>query len=217
VDDDPSPLAAPRRAAINPGIYLSHMPGVPKLTDPPSGRNIGGQFIYWNVVYHDSHTNAGNLMGSWIGREGRGLQLWSTNWFSAQNTIRSRIPECRGFSRFRAVRQALEQFLECRQLCDSSRPGIEHFRTSRALDHATACLGKTVQCDRIVPAYVPPSFAHRKIATSRRQTPCLQWQAELGMLRLVKFRSREVVFARPCRAIPVIDGRFRRRVQSWAA
>ncbi|MGB9104092.1 MAG: capsule assembly Wzi family protein, partial [Terriglobales bacterium] len=31
VDDDPSPLAAPRRAAINPGIYLSHVPSLPKL------------------------------------------------------------------------------------------------------------------------------------------------------------------------------------------
>ncbi|MBZ5568040.1 MAG: phosphatase PAP2 family protein [Acidobacteriia bacterium] len=95
VDDDPSPIAAPRRAAVNPGIYLSHVPGVPKLdfraeavnTDPPSGRSLNGQFIYWNLVYHDSHTNAGNLMGSWIGREGRGVQASSTYWFSAQNTF----------------------------------------------------------------------------------------------------------------------------------
>jgi membrane-associated phospholipid phosphatase len=96
VDDDPSPLAAPRRAAINPGIYLSHVPGLPKLdfraeavnTDPPSGRSFGGQFIYWELVYHDSHTNAGNLMGSWIGREGKGVQAWSTYWLSGQNRIR---------------------------------------------------------------------------------------------------------------------------------
>ncbi len=96
VDDDPSPLAAPRRAAINPGIYLSHVPGLPKLdfraeavnTDPPTGRSLGGNFIYWENVYHDSHTNAGNLMGDWIGREGKGLQLWSTYWLSGNSTIR---------------------------------------------------------------------------------------------------------------------------------
>ena len=95
VDDDPSPLAAPRRAAINPGIYLSHLPKIPKLdfraeavnTDPPSGRSIGGQFIYWNSQYHDSHTNAGNIMGSWIGREGHGVQVSSTYWLSPQNTV----------------------------------------------------------------------------------------------------------------------------------
>ena len=94
-DDDPSPLAAPRRAAINPGLYLARVPGLEKLdlrveavnTDPPTGRSIGGQFIYWNVVYRDSHTNKGFPLGSWIGREGRGLQVFTTYWFSPQNTI----------------------------------------------------------------------------------------------------------------------------------
>jgi membrane-associated phospholipid phosphatase len=95
-DDDPSPLASPRRAAFNPGIYLSHLPGLPKLdfraeavnTDPPTYRSLGGQFIYWNLNYHDSHTNDSYLMGSWIGREGKGLQVSSTYWFSGQNTLR---------------------------------------------------------------------------------------------------------------------------------
>jgi len=31
-DDDPSPLAAPRRAAISPGIYLTRVPGVDRLS-----------------------------------------------------------------------------------------------------------------------------------------------------------------------------------------
>jgi hypothetical protein len=96
-DDDPSPLAAPRRAAISPGIYLSHVPGLPRLdfraeapyTDSPSQIGRGGQFIYWNTNYHDSHTNAGSIMGGWVGREGRGLQLSSTYWLSAQNTIQA--------------------------------------------------------------------------------------------------------------------------------
>jgi hypothetical protein len=95
-DDDPSPLAAPRRAAMNPGIYVSHLPGIPKLdfraeaayTDVPAGGSVGGKFFYYNTNYHDSHTNDGNIMGSWVGREGRGLQLWSTYWLTAHDTIR---------------------------------------------------------------------------------------------------------------------------------
>jgi hypothetical protein len=94
-DDDPSPLANPRRAAMNPGIYLPQIPGVPKLdlrveavyTDVPVPASHNGDFIYWEFIYRDSHTNQGNLMGSWIGREGKGFQAWSTYWLSPHSTI----------------------------------------------------------------------------------------------------------------------------------
>lgn len=94
-DDDPSPISAPRRAAMNPGIYLARVPGIPKLdfraeagyTDFPNGASRSGQFFYWNTNYHDSHTNQGNLMGSWIGREGRGLQMQSTYWISPRDRV----------------------------------------------------------------------------------------------------------------------------------
>lgn len=93
VDDDVSPVSAPRRAGFNPGLYLTHFP-IPRLkkldlraefvsTDPPTSRSQGGQFIYWNDVYHDAYTNDGNLIGNPIGREGKGFQLWSTYWVSA--------------------------------------------------------------------------------------------------------------------------------------
>lgn len=95
VDDDLSPLAAPSRAAMNPGIYLPQIPGLPKLdlrveavyTDTPGGLSLKGQFIYWEIIYRDSHTNDGNLMGNWIGREGRGVQAWSTYWLSPRSRI----------------------------------------------------------------------------------------------------------------------------------
>lgn len=95
VDDDPSPLASLHRAAMAPGIYMPQIPGLPKLdfraeavyTDVPADRSVGGKFIYWNGGYHDSHTNQDNLLGAWIGREARGLQLWSTYWFSPRNTL----------------------------------------------------------------------------------------------------------------------------------
>lgn len=95
VHDDVSPLAAPRRAAINPGLYLSHVPGVPKLdfrveavsTDPPTGASLKGQFLYWEVIYRDLYLNREKLLGNWIGREGKGGQAWLTYWLSPSSTI----------------------------------------------------------------------------------------------------------------------------------
>jgi len=96
-DDDPSPIANPPRAAFNPGVYLTRIPGIPKLdfrveavytdtpTSSPSGQ--GGHFVYYDGFYHDLYTNKNNLIGSWIGREGTGFQGWSTYWLSPRNTV----------------------------------------------------------------------------------------------------------------------------------
>lgn len=85
VHDDVSPVSAPRRSAINPGIYLTHFPGLPKLdfrmeavSTNPVGNLQGGQFFYWEVVYHDVYLNDRYLMGNWIGRQGTGYQSWLT-------------------------------------------------------------------------------------------------------------------------------------------
>jgi len=84
--DDISPIEAPRRAAVRPGIYLSHVPGVPKLdvrvegasTDPPTNRSAGGQFMYYEGIERQGYTNQGQLFGDWIGREDKGGQAWIT-------------------------------------------------------------------------------------------------------------------------------------------
>ncbi len=94
VHDDVSPLAAPRRAAVTPGIYLSHLPKLPHVdlrveavsTDPVAS-NQGGQFIYYENVYRDGYLNSGNLFGSWMGREGKGGQAWITDWLSPKTYI----------------------------------------------------------------------------------------------------------------------------------
>ncbi len=94
VHDDVSPLAAPRRAAVNPGIYLSHFPGLAHVdlraeavsSDPVSSTQ-GGQFIYYEFEYPDGYTNKNNLLGSWIGREGKGGQAWLTDRLSAKEYI----------------------------------------------------------------------------------------------------------------------------------
>ncbi len=96
VHDDVSPVAAPRRAAVNPGLYLSHLPKLPHVdlraeavsTDPVSANaGQGGQFIYYEFEYPDGYTNKDNLLGSWIGRQGKGGQAWLTDWLSPKEYI----------------------------------------------------------------------------------------------------------------------------------
>jgi len=94
-DDDTSPLSNPRRAAINPGLYLSHVPGLAKLdlrgeavsTQVLTSLDQGGDFIYINNQYHDANTNKGFLFGSPTGRDGRSYQGWSTYHFSAATSL----------------------------------------------------------------------------------------------------------------------------------
>jgi hypothetical protein len=88
--DDVSPIDAPQHASIAPGLYLSHVPGVPKLdmraeaayTDPPNAPGGGGKFEYWESIQKQGYTNQGQIFGDWIGREGKGGQGWLTYHFS---------------------------------------------------------------------------------------------------------------------------------------
>jgi len=94
VHDDVSPLAAPRRAAVNPGLYLSHFPKLPHVdlraeavsTDPVASSQRG-QFLYYEFAYPDGYTNKGNFLGTWMGREGKGGQAWLTDWLSPKEYI----------------------------------------------------------------------------------------------------------------------------------
>jgi hypothetical protein len=93
--DDTSPISAPRRAAIRPGLYLSHFPRVPQLdfrveaadTDPPTSRSNGGYFVYWEQVQKQGYTNKGFIMGDWIGRESKGGQAWLTYHLSPREQV----------------------------------------------------------------------------------------------------------------------------------
>jgi hypothetical protein len=92
--DDVSPADAPRRAAYRPGLYLSHVPGIPKLdlrveaasTDPSSSDHPSqnsypshyGRFMYYEGIQKQGYTNQGQLFGDWIGREDKGDQAWIT-------------------------------------------------------------------------------------------------------------------------------------------
>jgi membrane-associated phospholipid phosphatase len=93
--DDVTPLANPPKAAWSSGMYMPKMPGLPKLdlrieggyTDATTPRSNNGDFVYWDLYYHDLSTNKNHVIGSWMGREGKGVQAWSTYWFSARNCV----------------------------------------------------------------------------------------------------------------------------------
>jgi hypothetical protein len=95
VHDDVSPIDAPRRASWRPGLYLSHVPGVPRLdvrveaasTDPPVKTSQGGHFMYWEAIEKQGYTNQGQLFGDWIGREDKGGQGWITDHLSGNEWV----------------------------------------------------------------------------------------------------------------------------------
>jgi membrane-associated phospholipid phosphatase len=93
--DEFSPIAYADRSVWRAGLYFSQIPKVHKLdlrvegvyTDNPLGGNIGHGFYYYNSTWLSGYTNKGNLLGSWVGREGQGAQAWSNYWFGARNRL----------------------------------------------------------------------------------------------------------------------------------
>lgn len=95
VHDDVSPIDAPARAGWRPGLYLSHVPGVPKLdlraeavwTDAAVSSSNAGRFMYWEGIQRQGYTNKGFLFGDWIGREDKGAQGWITYHLSGNEWV----------------------------------------------------------------------------------------------------------------------------------
>ena len=94
-DDQISPIAYFDRSAIRGGLYLSRLPGISKLdlrvegvyTDLPAGGRLSHGFFYSNDRYLNGYTSQGQLLGSWIGRQGQGAQAWANYWFNARNRL----------------------------------------------------------------------------------------------------------------------------------
>jgi hypothetical protein len=95
VHDDVSPVSAPRRAAVRPGIYLSHFPVLTHLdlrvegasTDPVSDEGENGNFLFYEAVQKQGPTNKGFLFTDWIGRDAKGGQAWLTYHLSPSENI----------------------------------------------------------------------------------------------------------------------------------
>jgi len=94
-EDQPSPIVYWDRSAIRGGLYFSHLPKLPRLdlrmegvyTDIPAGGALSRGFFYYNFRFKEGYTNCGQLLGSWIGREGQGAQAWANYWLGPRDRI----------------------------------------------------------------------------------------------------------------------------------
>jgi len=91
--DEVSPIGS-TRANVNPGIYLPRLPKIPKLDLRAEGINISRTkefppgWVYFNADrYRSGYVNGDDLLGSWIGRAGRGGEGWLTYHFSPRDTL----------------------------------------------------------------------------------------------------------------------------------
>lgn len=95
--DDVSPISAPRRADFRTGLYLSHVPAIPKLDvrveaamdDQSTTRSSHGQFTYFEGEVPQGYTNNGQIFGDWMGREAKGGQAWVTYHLSGNEWIQA--------------------------------------------------------------------------------------------------------------------------------
>ncbi len=92
-DDEAFPVFYPTHSAWSPGIYLPKLPYLHKVDFRAEGAvtpdRLFPGFFYFNDHYLSGYTNNRELMGSWVGRQGSGFQLWSTYWFSARTTVQA--------------------------------------------------------------------------------------------------------------------------------
>ena len=94
-EDQFTPIAYWDRSAIRGGLYLSHVPKIPKLdlrvegvyTDVPAGGALSHGFYYFNFRFKEGYTYNGQLIGSWIGRQGQGAQAWANYWLGPRNRV----------------------------------------------------------------------------------------------------------------------------------
>jgi hypothetical protein len=100
-EDEFSPIGYPRRSAMAPGIYLSQLPRLRRMsvraegfyTDLPGLRPTG--FYYSNNHYLSGYTNYGVILGHWVGRQGSGFQTEATYAFQPRKQLSA------GFRHFR--------------------------------------------------------------------------------------------------------------------
>jgi hypothetical protein len=123
-----------QRFAMDPGIYLPQLPGLRKMDLRVEGVNTNlprlkdPAYFYANAHYAQGYTNYGQILGSWVGRQGTGVTATSTYWFTGRN---------RASVSYREM-VADKSFLQGGTLQDFSgsitwlvRPGIEFSATSQ--------------------------------------------------------------------------------------
>lgn len=92
-EDQPFPLFYPTESTWLSGFFLRCVPHLPHVTLRSEGllsphRNLAFPgFFYFNVHYLSGYTNNRQLIGSWIGREGDGAQVWATWHLSPHSSL----------------------------------------------------------------------------------------------------------------------------------
>lgn len=91
-EDEPFPLTYAGRSVWTSGFALRCVPRLPHLTIRAEGlvsphRDEFAGYYYFNVHYLSGYTNSRQLIGSWIGREGYGEQLWATWQVSPRSSL----------------------------------------------------------------------------------------------------------------------------------
>ena len=99
-EDDFIAWVSPAKYPFRPGIFITRIPGIPKLdlhieaanTQTPgliaaNGKGNEGQFVYWDYNYREADTNGGFLTGNTVGRNGQAIQGWLTYWVSPRNSL----------------------------------------------------------------------------------------------------------------------------------
>jgi hypothetical protein len=106
-DDEPNPIDSPRRSAWGPGIYFTQIPKlrhvdlrVESYSTWLFRKDYGGNFLYWNNIYHDSYTNEGNIFGSWVGRDGRAIIATSRYWVSGNTFVEAQYKQVKSGGEF---------------------------------------------------------------------------------------------------------------------
>jgi len=92
--DQISTIGAPRRSAIDPGIYLSRIPALPRVdfrfevaSTLLFSSDHGPTFTYLDHFYVDANLNKGYFVGNSVGRDGRRYEGWVTYWTSAKTNF----------------------------------------------------------------------------------------------------------------------------------
>ncbi|HEX8814538.1 MAG TPA: capsule assembly Wzi family protein [Terriglobales bacterium] len=124
--DELSPIGS-TRASTNAGMFMPKLPKLSKLQLRVEGFNIARNrqfapgWVYYNFDrYRSGYINAGNLMGAWYGRGGRGVQSWLTYSLSPRNHIQLGYRLESGDPRVACV-QAVNEF--CQGATGATEPG----------------------------------------------------------------------------------------------
>jgi hypothetical protein len=63
-------------------------------------KDIGPYYFYYNNAYHDSYTNKGTLLGSWIGRDSRAYVASTTYWVSPKSKVQAEYRQVKAGTQF---------------------------------------------------------------------------------------------------------------------